>query len=79
MASQEDYLASQATKSFMKKVGAIPDKKWPSSGSLTLDEEGNVSWFMKGVKKTLQKSKVPFGVGLTERQVALKKELKDAK
>ncbi len=60
------FVANKATKDFMKKVGAIPDRKYPDSGVLEFDDEGNVSWYSKGVKKTLQKSKVPSGVGLSE-------------
>ena len=57
-----DYTAGPATRKFMLKVGALPDKRYPSSGALTIDEAGNVTWYNKGVKKTLQASKVPADV-----------------
>jgi hypothetical protein len=62
----DKYIANDASKAFMRKVGAIPDKKYPDSGVLEFDDKGNVSWYSKGVKKTLQKSKIPLGVGMAE-------------
>ena len=72
-------IANQVTKDFMKRVGATPDKKYPSSGALVVNADGSVSWYIKGVKKTLSKDKVPPGVGQTIRQDAIKKEVKNAK
>ena len=60
------HIANDASKAFMRKVGAIPDKKYPDSGVLEFDDKGNVSWYNKGVKKTLQKNKIPPGVGMAE-------------
>lgn len=72
-------IANQATKDFMQRVGAIPDKKYPSSGALIINGDGSISWYIKGVKKTLSKDKVPPGVGQTVHQDVVKKEVKNAK
>lgn len=66
-----DYIANDETKKFMRKIGAIPDKKYPSSGTLQMNSDGSVTYWLKGVKKTIKKENLPRGVELTPREKAL--------